>query len=248
MGATNHTSNYNLPQWIGTDKPTFLGDLNDAFLKIDTQMKANANSVSSAESAAGSAESAATAASKSASQALEVANNSGTKATQAINIANNASYTANNAQQTANAASLITTPLSSNGGWSNYANITLQSGFSVVSAPSDLAGVDNTLKCSYNATIKLMLFRGIITASMPSTDGWQHFGTFPSSIPKPVSARYISYFMLARNYTGDMSSRYCYIDTNGRMYVNLNRSDFNNQSSNTVSLYAQNILMVADWF
>ena len=31
MGATNRTANYDLPQWIGTDKPTFLGDLNDAF-------------------------------------------------------------------------------------------------------------------------------------------------------------------------------------------------------------------------
>lgn len=36
MGSTNKTTHYGLPQWIGTDKPTFLGDLNDAFKNIDT--------------------------------------------------------------------------------------------------------------------------------------------------------------------------------------------------------------------
>ena len=35
MGSTNKTQYLELPQWIGTDKPTFLGDFNDAFLKID---------------------------------------------------------------------------------------------------------------------------------------------------------------------------------------------------------------------
>ncbi len=35
MSSTNKTENYNLPQWIGTDKPTFLGDFNGAFLSID---------------------------------------------------------------------------------------------------------------------------------------------------------------------------------------------------------------------
>lgn len=35
MSSTNKTEHYNLPQWIGTDKPTFLGDFNGAFLSID---------------------------------------------------------------------------------------------------------------------------------------------------------------------------------------------------------------------
>lgn len=109
MGATNHTSNYNLPQWIGTDKPTFLGDLNDAFLKVDTQMKANADSATSAESTAGSAESKATAASQSASQALQSAQTAGTNATQALSVANNAASTANSANTAATAASAAAT-------------------------------------------------------------------------------------------------------------------------------------------
>lgn len=52
MSATNHTTNYNLPQFVGTDKPTWLTDVNGALLAIDTQMKTNADSASSAGSTA----------------------------------------------------------------------------------------------------------------------------------------------------------------------------------------------------
>lgn len=52
MSATNHTTNYNLPQFIGTDKPTWLTDVNGALSAIDTQMKANADSATSASSSA----------------------------------------------------------------------------------------------------------------------------------------------------------------------------------------------------
>lgn len=55
MSATNHTSNYNLPQFIGTDKPTWLTDVNGAFSAIDSQMKTNADNISTASSTATSA-------------------------------------------------------------------------------------------------------------------------------------------------------------------------------------------------
>lgn len=55
MGSTNKTTGYELPQWIGTDKPTFLGDLNDAFLKIDNGMVANKGDATSAVATAGAA-------------------------------------------------------------------------------------------------------------------------------------------------------------------------------------------------
>ena len=41
MPFTNQTPNYALPQYIATDHPTYLGDANDAYLKIDARMKAN---------------------------------------------------------------------------------------------------------------------------------------------------------------------------------------------------------------
>ena len=40
MSHTNHTTNYNLPQFIGSDKASWLGDLNPAFETIDTNMHA----------------------------------------------------------------------------------------------------------------------------------------------------------------------------------------------------------------
>ena len=43
MPYTNQTPNYGLPQYIATDKPTYLGDANSAYSAIDTRMKANAN-------------------------------------------------------------------------------------------------------------------------------------------------------------------------------------------------------------
>lgn len=55
MSSTNKTNNYNLSQYIGTDKPTYLGDYNGDMLKIDTQMKNNANSATDAIAQAGEA-------------------------------------------------------------------------------------------------------------------------------------------------------------------------------------------------
>ncbi len=52
MSHTNSTTNYSLPQFIGTDKPTWLNDVNGAFSTIDTQMKSNADSATSAGTSA----------------------------------------------------------------------------------------------------------------------------------------------------------------------------------------------------
>lgn len=52
MAYTNRTTNYELPQYVGTDKPSYLNDFNFAMSTIDAQMKTNANSASSASSEA----------------------------------------------------------------------------------------------------------------------------------------------------------------------------------------------------
>lgn len=49
MGHTNSTANYNLPQFVGTDKPSWLGDINDAFAAIDTAIAAAASEASTAD-------------------------------------------------------------------------------------------------------------------------------------------------------------------------------------------------------
>ena len=48
MTATNHTENYNLSQFAGTDRPTWLGDYNGDMTKIDAQLKKNADAIASA--------------------------------------------------------------------------------------------------------------------------------------------------------------------------------------------------------
>lgn len=43
MAHTNSTANYNLPQFLSTDKPAWLTDINNAFYDIDAALKANAD-------------------------------------------------------------------------------------------------------------------------------------------------------------------------------------------------------------
>ena len=48
MTASNHTGNYNLSQFAGSDRPTWLGDYNGDMAKIDAQLKRNADDIASA--------------------------------------------------------------------------------------------------------------------------------------------------------------------------------------------------------
>lgn len=48
MSSTNKTTNYNLSQYIGSDKPTYLSDYNSDMFEIDKQMKINADNVATA--------------------------------------------------------------------------------------------------------------------------------------------------------------------------------------------------------
>ena len=45
MGHTNITPNYSLPQFIDSDKPAWLDDVNQAYSAIDTALKANADAI-----------------------------------------------------------------------------------------------------------------------------------------------------------------------------------------------------------
>ena len=52
MASTNKTTNYELSQFLGTDKPAWLSDYNTDMSKIDTQMKANADAATAATGSA----------------------------------------------------------------------------------------------------------------------------------------------------------------------------------------------------
>lgn len=104
MSFTNSTPNYGLPQYIGTDKPTYLGDMNTAYSTIDTQMKANADAAAAATSTANTAASTATTASTNATTALNTANSAASEAASATSAAASATSTANTASTNASAA------------------------------------------------------------------------------------------------------------------------------------------------
>lgn len=97
MSFTNKTPNYNLPQWLGTDKPSWLVDVNGAFSNIDTAIKAATDSGSGADATARAALETAHGAQETANGALEQADNANTKS-------DAANVTAGNAQTAAGAA------------------------------------------------------------------------------------------------------------------------------------------------
>ena len=84
MASTNKTTNYELSQYIGSDKPTYLGDYNGDMLKIDTQMKANATAAATADSKATTAGTNAATALENAATAQTTANTANTTATSAM--------------------------------------------------------------------------------------------------------------------------------------------------------------------
>ena len=55
MASTNKTTNYELSQFLGTDKPAWLSDYNSDMGKIDAQMKLNADAATTAGGDAASA-------------------------------------------------------------------------------------------------------------------------------------------------------------------------------------------------
>ena len=81
MSSTNKTEHYSLPQFIGSDIPTWLGDFNSAMTAIDSGINAAATSASGAATDAATAQKSANdaandaaAAQKSANDALKAAN------------------------------------------------------------------------------------------------------------------------------------------------------------------------------
>ena len=99
MSATNQTSNYELPLFIGTDKPSWLGDFNGAMNAIDTAIKGRADDISSLQTRMTATETVANTASSTASTALTNANNAQTSANTAQTTADTANTAAAASQQ-----------------------------------------------------------------------------------------------------------------------------------------------------
>lgn len=101
---TNSTPNLELSQFINTDKPTWLGDVNGDMLKIDTAYAEVGAVASGASSKADTAISTAEAASTTATDAATLANTANTNAQSALTTAGNAATAANAAGELAQTA------------------------------------------------------------------------------------------------------------------------------------------------
>lgn len=101
---TNSTPNLELSQFVSTDKPTWLGDVNGDMLKIDTAYAAVGAVASGADSKADTAISTANTASTTATDAATLANTANTNAQSALTTAGNAATAAQAAGELAQTA------------------------------------------------------------------------------------------------------------------------------------------------
>lgn len=205
MGSTNKTTNLQLPQWIGTDKPTFLGDMNDAFLKIDNGYSEIQDSATTAESQSGQAVSKAT-------EALSKADTAQQTAETAQNTANTASQTANTASQTANNAMIGVNKINTDNDW---VNVPISMG-----TPSGTALSSQFVSCSYNKGLNLLTL--IVNCNSAGNIAFQNNvvakATLPFTLPSPRTI----YGGATRNYgaaSGDIPFIDFTINTNGNISI-----------------------------
>lgn len=109
MASTNKTTHYDLPQWIGTDKPTFLGDFNAAFNTIDATMYTADSNATNAVSTANQANSTAGEANTAVQSLTETVNDNTSKIVTVTNLANSTVNKVNNLISLTPPISLLTT-------------------------------------------------------------------------------------------------------------------------------------------
>lgn len=221
MSSTNKTTNYNLSQYIGTDKPTYLGDYNGDMLKIDTQMKANADSASKATSSAGMAQAVAEKASKD----VQALNDSLTANSEDI-----ASLKTKNAQQDVSIQNAVNLASSaSNKANQNETNITdINTRNQWIQGTSiHNTGLPNYTKgswnCSYNRLSGLLNINGQIELSQGSTiAGESRIATIPENILKlinPSGERKIWSSLFVTRSDGSLEVQNLTIDQTGKIYM-----------------------------
>ena len=158
MSSTNKTSNYELSQFLGTDKPAWLSDYNTDMSKIDAQMKLNADA---ATAASGSATSASTAIGT-------LANLTTDAKTNLVAAVNEVDSHTDSAQSTASSAlSASTANATAISSLEDYLNLNVhntypQSQFTVISGTGTFQA-DNNLYISRNAAGTLCKIYGTIT-------------------------------------------------------------------------------------
>lgn len=242
MSSTNKTKNYNLSQYIGTDKPTYLGDYNSDMLKIDNQLKVIADSASNAASAAGAAQAVADKASKD----VQNLNNSMSANSQDI-----ASLKTKNGQQDVSIQNATNTASSAN----NKANQNQQNITDINTRNQWIQGVNihntglpnfskGSWNCLYNKFSGLLNIYGQIEFSQSSSiAGTTRLATIPDNIMKMIASTgdrkvWSSLFVTRSN--GDLEIDNITIDQTGKIY-------YEYTLNNVYYLNIQGTFVTANW-
>lgn len=209
MGSTNKTQYLELPQWIGTDQPTWLGDMNDAFLKIDDGYNTISGNASSAISQAG--------------QAVQTANNAAAAASTAEEDAGNAKNTADTAQQTAQSAlttanTALTNANNAISGLESKVNLTDLANWITLSTTIPEATTISEITVLYNPTLKMLNMFGRLLASAAGFTGQTIFKI--TNLPFSISQNRNIYGGFFRTMSGNTSPLPVIFQTNGDVKVN----------------------------
>lgn len=142
MAHTNSTPNYNLPQFLPTDKPAWLVDVNPAYASIDTAIKNASDAASDAQEDATQALSDAAGAQATASQANTKAD--GAIASLAESFLDTATYTVGEYVIFNNILYVCTDPVTTPGPWTGSVNWTRASVDSIATdMKASIAAINN---------------------------------------------------------------------------------------------------------
>ena len=218
MSSTNKTNYYKLSQYIGTDKPTYLGDYNSDMSKIDAGIHEVQKTATTANQTAGSAEAKVSALSPS----VEALQNDMTSVKASVQI-----LTVDNAQTKKDVGTLkdavSSVKTTANGAQSDVTNLNANIERTLKDTVTPVTGLRGTVNAVYNAKMNLISINGHLTVSSPSTVGTNiSIGKLPSSIPAPSANK--SFYFVA-GLTKESTSNYSRvpaditIDTNGNIIV-----------------------------
>ena len=160
MSSTNKTTNYNLSQFLGSDKPAWLADYNQDMTKIDTQMKANSDLATGAEGKADA----------NTTKIGDLDYLSTTVKTSLVGAINEVDGKAETAQNTANSAgTTATSAITKANAIESFLNI---NSFSNPSVTGNGINVTlNEIKCAVNSDGSLGKIYGSIFATVSSNSG-----------------------------------------------------------------------------
>lgn len=244
MSSTNKTSHYDLSQYIGTDKPTYLGDYNSDMSKIDAGIHSAVETATTANQTAGSADAKVTQVTENV-EALKgrvgVVEGKVSNLEEKVTLQDNsiadakktgeqATVTANNALQTANNANVKIDSAKFNG-WKSLTNA--HSNLSVSDAKIMFNEQLNLFALNINASTATGLSQSDIAFKLPV------------DIRKPTKSTYLNYCAIEG--VGDTGTaferiaiRSILIDTDGYLHINP-------QLDASSRLYCSGVFAVEAW-